>query len=96
MAAFIDKFPENIQGIVGILWLGIFFLSLYLMKYMKSNWRLKMNEKYPLTRDLKTEKTNNIDDFLWWKQPIARNILMVFWSAIIPLIFILKYLLHVF
>ena len=95
LAAFIDKFPENIQGIVGILWLGIFFLSLYLMKYMKSNWRLKMNEKYPLTRDLKTEKTNNIDDFLWWKQPIARNILMVFWSAIIPLIFILKYL-HVF
>lgn len=96
LAAFIDKFPENIQGIVGILWLGIFFLSLYLMKYMKSNWRLKMNEKYPLTRDLKTEKANNIDDFLWWKQPIARNILMVFWSAIIPLIFILKYLLHVF
>lgn len=96
LAAFIDKFPENIQGIVGILWVGIFFLSLYLMKYMKSNWRLKMNEKYPLTRDLKTEKTNNIDDFLWWKQPIARNILMVFWSAIIPLIFILKYLLHVF
>lgn len=96
LAAFIDKFPENIQGIVGILWLGIFFLSLYLMKYMKSNWRLKMNEKYPLTRDLKTEKTNNIDDFLWWKQPIARNILMVFWSAIIPLIFILKYSLHVF
>lgn len=96
LAAFINKFPENIQGIVGILWLGIFFLSLYLMKYMKSNWRLKMNEKYPLTRDLKTEKTNNIDDFLWWKQPIARNILMVFWSAIIPLIFILKYLLHVF
>ena len=96
LAAFIDKFPENIQGIVGILWLGIFFLSLYLMKYMKSNWRLKINEKYPLTRDLKTEKTNNIDDFLWWKQPIARNILMVFWSAIIPLIFILKYLLHVF
>ena len=96
LAAFIDKFPENIQGIVGILWLGIFFLSLCLMKYMKSNWRLKMNEKYPLTRDLKTEKSNNIDDFLWWKQPIARNILMVFWSAIIPLIFILKYLLHVF
>lgn len=96
LAAFIDKFPENIQGIVGILWLGIFFLSLYLMKYMKSNWRLKMNEKYPLTRDLKTEKSNNIDDFLWWKQPIARNILMVFWSAVIPLIFILKYALHVF
>lgn len=96
LAAFIDKFPENIQGILGILWLGLFFLSLCIMKYMKSNWRLKMNEKYPLTRDLKTEKTNNIDDFLWWKQPIARNILMVFWSAIIPLIFILKYLLHVF
>lgn len=95
-AAFIDKFPENIQGILGILWLGLFFLSLCIMKYMKSNWRLKMNEKYPLTRDLKTEKSNNIDDFLWWKQPIARNILMVFWSAVIPLIFILKYALHVF
>lgn len=96
LAAFIDKFPENIQGILGILWLGLFFLSLCIMKYMKSNWRLKMNEKYPLTRDLKTEKSNNIDDFLWWKQPIARNILMVFWSAVIPLIFILKYALHLF
>lgn len=96
LAAFIDKFPENIQGILGILWLGLFFLSLCIMKYMKSNWRLKMNEKYPLTRNLKTEKSNNIDDFLWWKQPIARNILMVFWSAVIPLIFILKYALHVF
>ena len=96
LAAFIDKFPENLQGILGILWLGLFFLSLCIMKYMKSNWRLKMNEKYPLTRDLKTEKSNNIDDFLWWKQPIARNILMVFWSAVIPLIFILKYALHVF
>lgn len=96
LAAVIDKFPENIQGILGILWLGLFFLSLCIMKYMKSNWRLKMNEKYPLTRDLKTEKSNNIDDFLWWKQPIARNILMVFWSAVIPLIFILKYALHVF
>lgn len=96
LAAFIDKFPENIQGILEILWLGLFFLSLCIMKYMKSNWRLKMNEKYPLTRDLKTEKSNNIDDFLWWKQPIARNILMVFWSAVIPLIFILKYALHVF
>lgn len=96
LAASIDKFPENIQGILGILWLGLFFLSLCIMKYMKSNWRLKMNEKYPLTRDLKTEKSNNIDDFLWWKQPIARNILMVFWSAVIPLIFILKYALHVF
>jgi len=62
----------------------------------KSNWTLKMNEKYPLTCDLKTEKNHHIDDFLWWKQPIARNILMVFWSAIIPLIFILKYALHVF
>lgn len=96
LAAFIDKFPENIEGILGILWLGLFFLSLCIMKYMKSNWRLKTNEKYPLTRDLKTEKSNNIDDFLWWKQPIARNILMVFWSAVIPLIFILKYALHVF
>ncbi|WP_349551473.1 helix-turn-helix domain-containing protein [Leuconostoc pseudomesenteroides] len=96
LAVFIDKFPENLQGILGIIWMGLFFLSLYIMKYMKSKWRLKMNQKYSLTRDLKTEKSNNIDDFLWWKQPIARNILMIFWSAIIPLIFILKYALHVF
>ncbi|WP_349533848.1 helix-turn-helix domain-containing protein [Leuconostoc citreum] len=96
LAVFIDKFPENLQGILGILWMGLFFLSLYIMKYMKSKWRLKMNQKYPLTRDLKAEKSNNIDYFLWWKQPISRNILMIFWSAIIPLIFILKYALHVF
>lgn len=64
------------------------------MKYLKSKRPLTMNEKYPLTRELKSEHSHNMDDFMWWKQPIARNTLMVFCSAIIPLIFILKYLLH--
>ena len=68
----------------------------YLMKYMKINWRLKMNEKYPLTRDIEIDKPNNADEFLWWKQPVARNVLMIFWSGIIPFVFILKYALHIF
>ncbi|WP_349584939.1 helix-turn-helix domain-containing protein [Leuconostoc citreum] len=96
LAFFINKFPNNIQGVLGILWVGLFFLSAYIMKHMKLNWILKMNEKYPLTRDIKIEKPNNVDAFLWWKQPVARNVLMIFWSAIIPLIFILKYALHIF
>lgn len=54
-----------------------------------------MNEKYPLTANIRPKK-HNADDFLWWKQPVARNILMIFWSGIVPLIFILKYVLHAF
>lgn len=96
LAVFINEFPKNIQSILGILWVGLFFLSACLMKYMKLNWVLKMNEKYPLTRNIKIDNSNNIDAFLWWKQPLARNVLMIFWSAIIPLIFISKYALHIF
>ncbi|MEN2369151.1 hypothetical protein ABC664_00805, partial [Leuconostoc lactis] len=84
------KFPKDVQGMLGILWVGLFLLSAYLMKYIKSNWHLKMNEKYPLTRGIKVEKSNHMDDFLWWKQPVARNVLMIFWSGIIPFIFISK------
>lgn len=96
LAFFISKFPNDVQGMLGILWVGLFLLSAYLMKYMKSNWNLKMNEKYPLTRGIKVEKSNHMDDFLWWKQPVARNVLMIFWSGIIPFIFISKFVLHIF
>ncbi|MGX7041334.1 helix-turn-helix domain-containing protein [Leuconostoc lactis] len=96
LAFFISKFPNDVQGMLGILWVGLFLLSAYLMKYMKSNWHLKMNAKYPLTRGIKVEKSNHMDDFLWWKQPVARNVLMIFWSGIIPFIFISKFVLHIF
>lgn len=96
LAFFISQVPENSQGLCGILWVSLFLLSTYLMKYMKINWRLKMNEKYPLTRDIEIDKPNNADEFLWWKQPVARNVLMIFWSGIIPFVFILKYALHIF
>lgn len=96
LAFFISKFPKDVQGMLGILWVVLFLLSAYLMKYMKSNWHLKMNEKYPLTRGIKVEKSNHMDDFLWWKQPVARNVLMIFWSGIIPFIFISKFVLHIF
>lgn len=96
LASFISQFPKDVQGMLGILWVGLFFLSAYLMRYMKSNWYLKMNEKYPLTRGIKIEKSNHMDDFLWWKQPVARNVVMIFWSGIIPFIFISKFILHIF
>jgi len=96
LAFFIDKFPENIQGFLGIFWIGIFFLGLCLMRYYKSKWTIKMNEKYPLAIGVKIKKEKNSDDFLWWKQPVARNVMMIFWGAIIPLICILKYVFYLF
>lgn len=35
LAFFIDKWPENIQGFLGVVWIGIFFLSLCVMRYYK-------------------------------------------------------------
>lgn len=35
LAFFISKFPNDVQGMLGILWVGLFLLSAYLMKYMK-------------------------------------------------------------
>jgi len=96
LAFFIDKFPENIQGFLSIFWIGIFFLGLCVMRYYKSKWTIKMNEKYPLAIGVKIKKEKNSDDFLWWKQPVARNVMMIFWGAIIPLICILKYVFHLF
>lgn len=95
LAFFISEFPESVQGLLGILWVGLFFFGLRIRKYISAKWRIKMNEKYPLTANIRTKKSN-ADDFLWWKQPVARNVLMIFWSGIVPLIFILKYVLHAF
>jgi len=96
LAFFIDKCPENIQGFFGIFWIGIFFLGLCVMRYYKTKWTIKMDEKYPLSIGVKIKKEKNSDDFLWWKQPVARNVMMIFWGAIIPLICILKYVFHLF
>ncbi|MBT9719514.1 helix-turn-helix domain-containing protein [Enterococcus durans] len=96
LAAFIDKLPEDTQVFLGILWIGLFFLGLYVIKYYKAKWVLKMDEKYPLTRGVKLTREKNPDDFLWWKQPVVRTIMMIFWGAIIPLIYILKFGLHLF
>jgi len=96
LAFFIDKFPENVQGFLGIFWIGLFFLGLCVMRYYKSKWTIKMNDKYPLTIGVKIKKEKNSDDFLWWKQPVARNVMMIFWGAIIPLICILKYVFYLF
>lgn len=94
LAFFIDKFPENIQGFLGIFWIGLFFLGLCVMRYYKSKWTIKMDEKYPLTIGVKIKNEKKSDDFFWWKQPVTRNVMMIFWGAIIPFICILKYVFH--
>jgi len=96
LAFFIDKFPENIQGFLGVFWLGLFFLGLCVMKYYKSKWTIKMDDKYPLAIGVKIKKEKNSDDFFWWKQPVTRNLMIIFWGAVIPLIYILKYVFHLF
>ncbi|MEF7420747.1 helix-turn-helix domain-containing protein [Enterococcus faecium] len=84
------------QSIAGILWLSIFLLGFAILKYLKySWWEIRLLEKYPLTADISFDKNKN-GNFLWWNDKPARTVMFVFWGAVIPLIFILKYAVHLF
>jgi len=97
IAAFLSQIPESSQDIFGTLWLAFFLIGFAVLKYIKTSWWAnKLDVKYPLTKALlRTNKTNH-GNFFWWNNRIARPILMVFWGAVIPLLFILKYALHLF
>jgi len=97
IAAFINQVSKNSQGIFGIIWLAFFLVGFAVLKYLKSSWWAnKLDDKYPLTKSLlRTSKTNH-ENFFWWNNKTARPVMMIFWGAIIPLLFILKYVLHVF
>lgn len=34
--------------------------------------------------------------FLWWEDDIARPFMLILWGGIVPLLFILKYVIHIF
>jgi len=96
-ASFISQTTDNMQIILGTLWVGLFVLGFIVFKYIKySWWEIRLDKKYPLTCSLLQTKNTNKENFFWWKNKIARNVLMIFWGAVIPLIFILKYSLHLF
>jgi len=96
-ASFISQTTDNMQIILGTLWVGLFVLGFIVFKYIKySWWEIRLDKKYPLTCSLLQTKNTNKENFFWWKNKIARNVLMIFWGAVIPLIFILKYALHLF
>lgn len=46
--------------------------------------------------NMKEKVKKESSQFLWWKDPITRRIMFGFWLVIIPLLFILKYVLHLF
>ncbi|MGF7437004.1 helix-turn-helix domain-containing protein [Lentilactobacillus senioris] len=91
-AAFIGKVSIANQAIVGTIWAAIFILGFAILRYVKSAWwEPQLDSKYPLTKSsLHTTKSNKHEEFFWWKNPIVRPIMMIFWGVIIPLIFILK------
>lgn len=87
---------ETSQMFFGVLWLFVFFSGWAILKYFRlSWWEEKMIKKYPLTRSVQLSKEKN-EKVLWWNDKTARPVLMIFWSGIIPLLCILKYVLHLF
>lgn len=97
VAAFISSVSGTKQVIFGTVWLALFLLGFAVLKYIKSSWwNSKLDVKYPLTRGVHHTKAKNSDDFLWWKNDIARPVMLILYGAVIPLLFILKYGLHVF
>jgi len=97
VASFIDKIPDNQQALLGTIWVAVFLLGFAIIKYIKNSWwAIKLDKKYPLTKSLLRTKKSNSDNFFWWKHKIVRNVMMIFWGAVIPLLFILKYALHLF
>lgn len=93
LAVFISEVPEGTQEIIGTIWVACFIVGFAVLRYIRSTWWAnKLDEKYPLTKSLlRTTKTNRENN-----NKVVRSIMMVFWGAIIPLIFILKYALHLF
>lgn len=93
LAAFISEVPEGTQKFIGTIWVACFIVGFAVLRYIRSTWWAnKLDEKYPLTKSLlRTTKTNRENN-----NKVVRSIMMVFWGAIIPLIFILKYALYLF
>lgn len=100
LVAIIGNFTTgNLLIILGVGWALFFILGFSLIQYIRiSWWDNKLDDEYPLTKtlNLADDQSKNSDNFLWWKDKTARPVMMIFWGAIIPLIFILKYVFHIF
>ncbi|MFC2401231.1 MAG: helix-turn-helix domain-containing protein [Streptococcus sobrinus] len=107
LAAGIDLIKgELLQTVVGLIWVFTFLAGLKITKYIrKTHWKTHLDKKYPLTKnvplsrdrlDHKSSSNSSKDDFLWWKNPVARPIGLTFWGVIVPALFICKYALHLF
>ncbi|WEV45220.1 helix-turn-helix transcriptional regulator [Streptococcaceae bacterium ESL0687] len=81
-----------------LLWLFAFLAMHPFIKYIKlSWWQPRLDRKYPLTKGHdKGSKPAKNDKFLWWKDDIARPVMIIFWGIIIPLLGYLNYGLHLF
>lgn len=97
LAVFLSGAPESEVAFWGIGWLALFLLGFAMIKYLRlSWWNKKLDVKYPLTKGIQRTQETNSDDFLWWKSDVARPVLLILYCGIIPLIFILKYAVHLF
>lgn len=61
-----------------------------LFESVGSEEKMKQIEAFSLEQKKKNTKV------LWWNDKYARPIMLVFWGAIIPMFYILKYVLHIF
>ena len=81
---------ENEQVILGIIWLFVFILGNIILSYIRlSVWNERLDKKYPLTKNLQFFKAKETKEH-------SKSVVSIFWSTVIPLLFILKYALHLF
>ncbi|WEV60713.1 helix-turn-helix transcriptional regulator [Streptococcaceae bacterium ESL0729] len=87
-----------LQIFSALFWLFAFLALWPLLKYIRlSLWQPRLDRKYPLTvGHYKSSKQAKSDKFLWWKDDIARPIMLIFWGIITPLIWTLAYVFHLF
>jgi hypothetical protein len=83
--------------IFALSWLVAVLLGFPARRYLKFVLGNRLNEKYPLTASLLVERRPRQKLFhMWWDEKPTRYVVTIFWSTVIPLLFILKFVLHVF
>jgi len=88
---------ETLVIVASLLWVFCFVMGFRVMSYIKSTyWKAKMDKKYPLIKHIPLKHERSAEQFYWWKNSRLRPVFMIFLGIIIPLLYTLVYVFHIF